>query len=218
MQAQSFQLSDMIFIFKGFGTTVLICLISMIIGGILGFIIGLMRSSNIKILKSISFIYVYIIRGTPLLMQLFLIYYGIPLVTGYSINSYTVAIGGLTLYTSAYLAEIVRSGIEGVDKGQGEAAKALGMNFFQEYRYVILPQAIKIIIQPGFGFFIALIKDSSLVSAIGFVELARAGKLIVARTFQPFTVYAIIAALYFILCYSLSLASNRLRKENKNYG
>lgn len=212
MVSQSFQLSDMFFITRGLGITLLLCAIAMVFGAAIGLIMGIMRASKVRLLKSISWGYIYIIRGTPLLMQLFLIYYGLPLLIGYSIPSFTVAAGGLSLYAGAYLAEIVRSGIQAVDRGQGEAAKALGMNFFQEYRYVVLPQAFRVIVLPGFGFFIALIKDSSLVSAIGYIELARAGKLIVARTFQPFTVYLIIAALYFVICFSLSRVSQKLER------
>ncbi|MGL5514756.1 MAG: amino acid ABC transporter permease [Sporomusa sp.] len=212
MVDQSFQLSDMLYIAKGLGITLLLCAIAMVCGVVIGLIVGIMRASKVKVLSGISWIYIYIIRGTPLLMQLFLIYYGLPLLIGYSIPSFTVAAGGLSLYAGAYLAEIVRSGIQAVDKGQGEAAKALGLNFVQEYRYVVLPQALRVIVPPGFGFFIALIKDSSLVSAIGFIELARAGKLIVARTFQPFTVYLIIALIYFIICFSLSKVSQKLER------
>lgn len=212
MVNQSFQLSDMFFIAKGLGITLLLCAIAMVCGAVIGLVMGLMRASKVRLLNGISWVYIYIIRGTPLLMQLFLIYYGLPLLIGYSISSFTVAAGGLSLYAGAYLAEIVRSGIQAVDRGQGEASQALGMNFFQEYRYVVLPQALRVMVPPGFGFFIALIKDSSLVSAIGYIELARAGKLIVARTFQPFTVYLIIAAIYFVICFSLSRVSQKLER------
>lgn len=203
----SFNMLDWLFILKGLGITLILCLCSMILGSILGIIMGVMRTSKIKVVNYLSWIYVYIIRGTPLLMQLFLVYYGLPIVIGYSISAFSTALIGLTLYAAAYLAEIVKAGIQSVDIGQKEAAKALGMTHLQEFIYVVFPQALKVIIPPAAGFFIALIKDSSLVSAIGFMELTRSSKLVIARTFQPFTIYLIVALIYFIVCYGLSKLS-----------
>ena len=208
--------ADILLILKGTGITLSLCLCAILLGAVIGMVIGIMRASKITILRGISFIYIYIIRGTPLLMQLFLVYYGLPLLIGYSIPAFTTAVLGLTLYTGAYLAEIVKSGIWAIDKGQSEAAAALGMTKWQEFFKIILPQAMRVIIPPGTGFFIALIKDSSLVSAIGFTELARAGKLIISRTFEPFSVYLIIAAVYFIICYALSKYSNKIEKKMRS--
>ncbi len=205
-------ITDLIYVLRGTSITVGLCLCAMLAGMIIGFIFGIMRASKIRILKGISWFYIYTVRGTPLLMQLFLVYYGLPLLTGYSIPAFVTAVLGLTLYTGAYLAEIVKAGLLAIDSGQSEAAKALGMTKIQEFIKIILPQALKIIIPPGAGFFIALIKDSSLVSAIGFTELTRAGKLIIARTFTPFSIYMIIAIIYFIISYSLSIYSKKLEK------
>lgn len=208
--------TDMLLILKGVGITISLCLCAMFTGSVIGIVIGLFRTSNFAFLRWIAWLYVYIIRGTPLLMQLFLVYYGLPLVIGYSIPAFTTAVLGLTLYAGAYLAEIVKSGILAIDSGQGEAARALGMNKFQELRYIIFPQALKIIIPPAAGFFIGLIKDSSLVSAIGFTELARAGRLIIARTFKPFEMYLLIGIIYFIMCFFLSKCSSKLEKRLSN--
>jgi len=207
---------DWLFILKGLGITIFLCLNSMIFGGLLGLIVGMMRTSRNIIFKSISGGFIYIIRGTPLLMQLFLVYYGLPLILGYAIPAYTTALVGLTIYTAAYLAEIVKAGIQSVDKGQKEAAKALGMTSWQGFRYIVFPQALKVIIPPAAGFFIALIKDSSLISAIGFMELTRSSKLVIARTFQPFTIYLVVAAIYFIICYGLSNISRRVEGRLSN--
>lgn len=209
-------ISDMLLILKGLGITISLCLCAMFAGSVIGIVIGLFRTSNFVFFRLIAWLYIYIIRGTPLLMQLFLVYYGLPLLIGYSIPAFPTAVLGLTLYSGAYLAEIVKSGILAVDSGQGEAARALGMNKFQELRYIVFPQALKIIIPPAAGFFIGLIKDSSLVSAIGFTELARAGKLIIARTFKPFEMYLIIGIIYFIMCFFLSKYSSKLEKRLSN--
>lgn len=200
--------TDWIFIIKGAGLTVFICIVAMVFGSLIGFATGLMRGSKNIVLSYFSWLYIYVIRGTPLLMQLFLVYFGIPLLTGHAINAFTTALVGLSIYTGAYMAEIVKAGISSVDVGQKEAAQALGLTNWQGFRHVIFPQAIRVIVQPAFGLFIALVKDSSLVSIVGFIELSRAGKLVIARTFQPFTVYFVIALLYFILCFGLSKLSN----------
>lgn len=210
----SIKILDWLFILKGAGITLLLCLSAMLIGTIVGLIVGIMRTSTIKIFKFISWLYIYIIRGTPLLMQLFLVYFGLPLVTGIRIPAFMTALMGLAVYTGAYLGEIVKSGIQSVDPGQKEAAKALGMKFWQEFRYIVFPQALKVIIQPATGFFIALIKDSSLISIIGFVELTRSSRLVIARTFQPFVIYLGVAVIYFIICFGLSkLSRSKVFKE-----
>lgn len=207
-------LLDWIFILKGLGLTLFLSFSSMLTGTIIGFIIGTIRTSKYRFIKSLSWVYVYIIRGTPLLMQLFFVYYGLPIVLGYSVPAFTTAMIGLTIYASAYITEIVKSGINSVDIGQIEAAQALGMTSLQVFFRIVLPQALKVIIPPLAGFFIALIKDSSLVSSIGFMELTRSGKLIIARTFQPFLIYLVVAIFYFIVCYGLSKASNYLERRN----
>lgn len=203
----SIHFNDWLFLLQGAGVTLLLCFSSMFFGIFIGFLFGLMRASKNSVLNYISGAYVYIIRGTPLLMQLFLVFYGMPLLLGINIPPYITALTGLSLYAGAYLTEIVKAGLLSVDMGQKEAAKALGLNFWQEFRYVVFPQALKVIIPPALGFFIALIKDSSLVSIIGYIELTRSSRLVIARTFQPFTIYFGAAAIYFVICYGLSAIS-----------
>ena len=210
---------DIMFILKGLKTTLYLCLSSMILGAFIGLIIGIMRTSRFSVIKYLSWFYVYIIRGTPLLMQLFLVYYGLPILIGYSPPAFATALVGLSLYAGAYLGEIVKAGIQAVDNGQTEAAVALGMTRSQTFVHIVFPQALKVIIPVATGFFIALIKDSSLVSAIGFMELTRSSKLVIARTFQPFTIYLIIAIVYFIICYGLSKLSSYVeRRLSISYG
>ncbi len=200
---------DWLFLLRGAGITVFLCLNAMIFGSILGLIIGTMRISRLSILNYISGAYIYLIRGTPLLMQLFLVYYGLPVFFGIIISAFTTALIGLTVYAAAYLAEIVKAGLQSVDKGQKDAAKALGLTPLQEFRNIVLPQALKVIVPPAFGFFIALIKDSSLVAIIGFIELTRSSRMVIARTYQPFTIYLGVALIYFVICYGLSIISRK---------
>lgn len=203
----SINATDWLFILQGAALTVFLCMVSMAAGSAVGFAAGMMRTSGKILLRAIAWGYIYIIRGTPLLMQLFLVYFGIPLLTGRTIGAFATALVGLSIYTGAYMGEIVKAGISSVDAGQHEAAMALGMTWWQAFRHVVFPQAVRVIVPPAFGLFIALVKDSSLVSIIGFIELSRAGKLVIARTFQPFTIYFFVALVYFILCHGLSRLS-----------
>lgn len=204
---------DWSFLLVGAGVTILLCLQAMVFGIPIGLAIGLGRTAKTRLVAWLASLYVTVIRGTPLLMQLFIIYYCLPLF-GVNMPKFITAALGLSLYTGAYVGEIVKAGLQSVEIGQREAARSLGMTPWQEFRHIVLPQAMRVIIPPMFGFFIALIKDSSLVSILGYVELTRASKLVVARTFKPFTLYLGAAVLYFILCYGLSRFDARyLRKK-----
>lgn len=215
----SINILDWLFILEGLGITLFLCLCTIVLGSIFGVVQGTLRTSKIRLLGYLSWIYVYVVRGTPLLMQLFLVYYGLPIILGYSIPAFTTALIGLTLYATAYLGEIVKAGLQSVDIGQKEAAKALGMNRIHEFVYIVFPQALKLIVPNAVGYFIALVKDSSLVSAIGFIELTRSSKLVIARTFQPFTIYITVALLYFIVCYGMSKISKKVEERlDVNYG
>jgi len=205
---------DWLFILRGAGITLFLCLNAMVFGSILGLIIGTMRTSKFSILNYISGVYIYVIRGTPLLMQLFLVYYGLPVFFRIIVSAYTTALVGLTVYAAAYLAEIVKAGLQSVDKGQKDAAKSLGMTSLQEFRSIVLPQALKVIVPPAFGFFIALIKDSSLVAIISFIELTRSSRMVIARTYQPFTIYLGVALIYFVICYGFSIISRKYFEAN----
>jgi len=210
---------DLTFIGQGAITTILLSLGTMAISLPLAVLVGLVRSvrkPNILV-KGVQFVFgivVSAVRGTPLMAQLIFLFFGLPML-GIEMPSLTAAMLGLSLYGIAYLAEIVRGGIESVAEDQWDAATALGLNYLQTMWRVILPQAVRIMLPPSVSFFIGLIKDSSLVAVIGFVELARAGRIVVERTGQSLLIFAVVAAVYFVICYPLSLFSQRLERALK---
>ena len=159
-------------------------------------------------LKKLSITYVELIRGTPLLVQIFIFYFFIGTVL--NLSRMTAGIAALAVFAGAYLAEIVRAGIQSIHKGQMEAARSLGMNYFQAMRYVILPQALKRTLPPMAGQFISLIKDSSLVSVIAITDLTKAGREVVTNTFSPFEVWFTVALMYLVLTSTLSYLVQRL--------
>lgn len=197
---------------QGAWITVTVTIISMALGLILGMIAALAKLSKLKIVSWLANQYIDIVRGTPLLVQLFLIYYGLPQI-GITIDPFPSAVLGLGINTGAYVAEVIRSGIQAVDKGQREAAFALGMNPVQTMRLIILPQAFKIIIPPLGNQFILLIKDSSLVSTITLVELTRTAQRIISTTYKPIELYLLAALMYYIISLLATKLLNKLEKK-----
>jgi len=192
--------------------TVLLSLIAFAGGALVGLPIALMRVSKVATLRLAASAYIQLIQGTPLLIVLFLSYFGLGIM-GYKLAPLVAAGVALTLYAAAFLGEIWRGCIEAVPRTQWEASDCLGLNSFQQYVYVVLPQAMRIAIPPTVGFMVQIVKNTSLASVIGFVELARAGQIVNNSTFEPFTIFCIIAAVYFALCYPLSLASRYLERK-----
>jgi len=192
--------------------TLLLSLIALIGGAIGGIAIALLRTGSFKIGRLVSSAFIVTFQGTPLLMQLFLVFFGAG-VLGYTINPWLAAAIGLTLHASAYLGDIWRGCIDAVPKGQWEASKALGMTYSQMMQDVVLPQAGKIAIAPTAGFLVQLIKMTSVTAIIGFVELTRTGQIINNATFKPLVVFSVVAAIYFILCWPLSYLSSRLERR-----
>lgn len=178
-------------------------------GGLGGIIIALMRVSDARLPRWIALGFIRLFQGTPLLMQLFLVFFGLNIL-GFGINPWVAAALALTLHASAFLGEIWRGCIEAVPPGQREAATALGLCYFHRMRYIILPQASRIAIAPTVGFLVQLIKGTSLAAIIGFTELTRQGQIINNATFSPFLVFGTVAALYFILCWPLSILARRM--------
>jgi polar amino acid transport system permease protein len=178
-------------------------------GGIIGFGIALARVSRFGWLRVAAGTYIQVIQGIPVLMILFLSFYGIALM-GYHLLPIVAAGLSMAIYGSGYLAEIWRGCIQSVPKPQWEGSESLAMTRFQQYRYVILPQALRIALPPTVGFAVQVVKNTSIASLIGFVELARAGQLVNNATFQPFRVFLVVAALYFVICYPLSQLSRWL--------
>lgn len=191
---------------RGAILTIILCAVSGSIGTIIGLVLGVGRSSPLLPVRFISAIYPNFIRGIPVLVLLFFIYFALPLLfPALALDRSYVAVAGLSIYTGAYMAEIFRGSIEAVPTGQSEAAEALGMRYIQKMRYVVLPQAMKIAVPPGIGFLISLVKASSLVSIIGYVDLTYAGKIASTRNQEPLTTFIIVAILYFIISYPISL-------------
>ena len=192
--------------------TILLSVIAFIGGGIVGFAIMLLRVSDLKALRALSIGYIDILQGTPLLMQLFLCFFGISLL-GLEVSPLVAASIALTAYTSAYLAEIWRGCVDAIPKGQREAAESLGFGFIDTLRYVILPQAVRIAVPPTVGFSVQVVKGTALASIIGFVELTKAGTIITNATYKPFLVYGFVAIIYFVLCYPLSVWSRSFERS-----
>jgi polar amino acid transport system permease protein len=192
--------------------TVALSLIAFIGGGLAGMGLLLLRFTKLRGVATAVAWYVQIFQGTPLLMQLFLVYFGLALL-GMDTSPLVAAAICLTLYASAYLTEIWRGCVNAIPKGQWEAATSLALSYPQQMRYVILPQALRVGIAPTVGFLVQIIKGTALASVIGFVELTKAGQMISNATYQPFLAYTFVGLLYFALCYPLSWWSQRL--ENR---
>lgn len=191
---------------RGAGLTLVICVAAGVLGSLIGIVLGTAKASPSWIARVISTIYVNFIRGVPILIILLFTYFALPLMLpALTFSRGFTAVVGLSVYSGAYMAEIVRGGIQAVPKGQSEAAEALGMHYFVRLRHVIFPQAMKIAVPPGIGFLIALVKASSLVSVIGFVDLTRAGRIVTTLNQEPLTTFLIVGALYFVISYPISL-------------
>lgn len=192
--------------------TIVLSLASFIGGGILGVLLLFLRIGKFRATRIFSHYYVELFQGTPLLMQLFLAFFGLG-VFGIDVPAWLAAGVALILWTAAFLTEIWRGCVEAIAKGQWEASASLGMGYVQQMRYVILPQAIRIAVPPTVGFSVQVIKGTALTSIIGFVELSKAGTIVTNATFQPFTVYGFVALIYFALCWPLSKSSQILEKK-----
>lgn len=188
----------------GAGVTIKITALSVALGVVIGLFVGIARISRIKILRVLAAIYVDFFRGTPLLVQIFLVYFALPVITGQRVDPFVAAIGSCGINSGAYVAEIFRAGIQSIDKGQMEAGRSLGMTWVQTMRYIIVPQAFKCVIPPLGNEFIALLKDSSLVSVIGFEELTRRGQLIIAKTYGSLEIWISVAVIYLAMTLTIS--------------
>ena len=188
----------------GAGVTIKITALSVALGVVIGLFVGIARISRITILRVLAAIYVDFFRGTPLLVQIFLVYFALPVITGQRVDPFVAAIGSCGINSGAYVAEIFRAGIQSIDKGQMEAGRSLGMTWVQTMRYIIVPQAFKRVIPPLGNEFIALLKDSSLVSVIGFEELTRRGQLIIAKTYGSLEIWISVAVIYLAMTLTIS--------------
>jgi polar amino acid transport system permease protein len=192
--------------------TVALSLIAFVGGGLVGLLLLVVRLNGNPIVVRLISGYVQVFQGTPLLMQLFLAYFGLPLV-GIETSPWLSATLALTLYTGAYLTEIWRGCVEAIPRGQWEAGRSLALSFGEALRHVILPQAFRIAIPPTVGFLVQVIKGTALASVIGFVDLTKAGGLIANVTYEPLLVYGLVASIYFVLCFPVSLYAKSLERK-----
>lgn len=207
-----FSWDNLQFLLEATRWTIGLSLIVFITGGIAGFAVALLRTARSPVLRCISALYIQLVQGTPVLIVLFLTYYGLALF-GYKLSPIIAAGAAMTIFASAYLGEIWRGCIEGVQRQQWEASAALALNRYQQLRYVILPQALRHSLPPTVGFMVQIIKNTSITSIIGVVELTRAGQLVSNATFLPFIVFPVVALIYFALCYPLSRYSHSLERK-----
>jgi polar amino acid transport system permease protein len=204
--------NHLLYLLQGAAWTVGLSLIAFAGGGLVGLLVALCRVSPARPLRLATAGYVQLVQGTPLLVILFMAFFGLPAL-GLKMSPLAAAGVSLTIYVSAYLGEIWRGCIQSVPRAQWEAAECLALTRVQRMRLVVLPQAVRIATPPTVGFMVQIVKNTSLASVVGFVELARSGQIINNSVFEPFLVYLVIAAIYFALCYPLSHWSQRLERR-----
>lgn len=210
---RTFGFPEFLFILEAAKWTVALSMIAFIGGAIGGLVIAMSRTSNNSMARWLSGAFIQIFQGTPLLLQLFLVFFGAP-VMGLEINPWIAAGVALILNSSAFLGEIWRGCIQAIPSGQWEAAQALSLPYMSRMRDVILPQAFKIALAPTVGYMVQIIKGTSLAAIIGFVEVTRSGQIINNATFQPLIVFSVVAAIYFVLCWPLSLLAARIERRH----
>lgn len=203
---------------KALGLTIWVSWLSLLIGGVGGLVLALMRTSRLRPLRLFAMLYTEFFRSVPILIVLFFCFYGIPLLLGVDLSAFAAATLALGLHASAMMSEVIRAGIASVGRGQWEAAQAAGMTYRQMMRHVIGPQAIQVILPPSVGIYIMVLKESSVASIIGYVELTSTGLLIRESVGGGFTILGVVALLYFLMCYSISLAGGALEHRMKIAG
>ena len=196
----------------GLQWTMLLSLVAFFFGGLAGLLVLVARISQWPWLRGLARGYIELFQGTPLLMQLFMVFFGIALF-GLDVSAWMAAAIALTLFTSAFLAEIWRGCVESIPNGQWEASGSLALSRMEQLRHVILPQALRIAVAPTVGFSVQVVKGTAVTSIIGFTELTKTGGMLANATFEPFMVYGLVALGYFLLCYPLSLAAHRLERR-----
>jgi polar amino acid transport system permease protein len=211
--SRTFGLSEFLFLVAAVRWTLLLSLIAFVGGGVLGLAIAILRTTPSRVVRLVTGGYIQLFQGTPVLMQLFLFYYGLAVLFNMQVDPWPAVTLAFTLYSGAFLGEIWRGSIQAIPRTQWEASACLSLGYFQQLRFVILPQAMRISIPPTVGFLVQLIKGTSIAAIIGFVELTRAGQLMVNVTFQPMLIYPIVAALYFAVCWPLSQLSRSLERR-----
>ncbi|MQB12453.1 amino acid ABC transporter permease [Agrobacterium sp. ICMP 6402] len=209
---RQFGWNEFLFLLEGARWTVVLSLLAFTVGGALGLAVALGRTSKWKALRILMATYIQIFQGTPLLIQLFFVYFGLPLL-GFKVDVWVALTIGLSLHTSAFLGEIWRGSIQAVPDGQSEAARALGIGYMHRMVDVVLPQAFRIGLPATISFLVNLIKGTALAALLGLTELTRSGQLMANITFQPLQVYGAVAVIYFFICVPLTYCSARIEQR-----
>ena len=204
---------DLPFLLEGLRVTVEVCLGSFVGASTLGTLIGLGLLSQMRVISTICLVYVNVFRNTPFLVQLVWFYYVLPILTGFSLGIAEAGVLALSLYTASYVAEVLRSGILSVGKGQHDAASALGMTSTQRLRRIILPQALIYMLPVLVSLLVTMIKDSALTSVIGLPELLYSSEVVAASTLHDLSAFTVAGVLYFVVTYPLTLLGNRLQRR-----
>jgi polar amino acid transport system permease protein len=211
-----FGLHELAFLLQSAGWTLLLTLVASVLGGMLALVIAIARVSLNVLAREASRVYMSVIQGIPVLMVLFLSYYGLAQ-AGLELPPIVAASIALSIYASAYLGDIWRGAIQSVHQQQWEASGSLALTRFQQYRYVILPQSVRIALPPTVGFLVQLVKNTSIVSIVSVIELTRAGQLVNNLTFEPFKVFVTVALIYLAICYPMSRVSRYLEDKTRVY-
>jgi glutamine transport system permease protein len=201
------------FLLAGAGTTLAITAVAAAIATVFGLLLALARISGWRILSWPAYAYIEFFRTTPPLIQIIWFYFVVPVLIGYDLNSFQAASIALGLNVAAFLGEIFRAGIQGVDATQRDAAQVLGLSRVDTYRFVVLPQALRIVLPPATTTIMLLLKATALASAIGTMELTRVGQLVAIETFRPFEILTAVAVIYFIINYPIALAARYLERR-----
>ncbi|WP_428423535.1 amino acid ABC transporter permease [Pararhizobium sp.] len=209
---RQFGWNEFFFLLEGARWTVVLSLLAFTVGGALGLAVAFGRTSKWKLLRILMATYIQIFQGTPLLIQLFFVYFGLPLL-GFKVDVWVALTIGLSLHTSAFLGEIWRGSIQAVPDGQSEAARALGIGYMHRMVDVVLPQAFRIGLPATISFLVNLIKGTALAALLGLTELTRSGQLMANITFQPLQVYGAVAVIYFFICVPLTYCSARIEQR-----
>lgn len=209
---QQFSFTHVLFMLTGLGWTIGLAAIALIGGSLAGSVLTLMRVSSNPVLSRIAQFYIFIVQGTPLLVTLFIAYFGSNYL-GFSVEPLVAIAVAFSFYAAAFLADIWRGAIQSVPPGQREGAHALGLSRAHSMIYIIVPQAIRIAIPPTVGFFVQLIKNTSLASVVGIIELTRTSQIVSNATFKPLEVYLTAALFYFLVCFPITLVSRSLEKR-----
>src|SRR5580698_783167 len=203
---------EFLFLLRGLQWTLILSAAGFICGIVAGLVVALLRTSGMRLLERITAGYIALFQGTPLLMQLFVVYYGLALY-GVKLEAWMAVAVGFTLHASAYLGEIWRGSIEAVPRGQVEAAEALSLSYFWRMKDIVLPQALRISLPATIGFLVQLIKGTSLAAFVGFTELTRAGTMVSNQIFKPLLVFGIVGTIYLVICWPLSLYCTWLERH-----